>query len=62
MERRSSRKTLSQGDQAPINSLKDEFDALLAQMQTPEARRVMRAGFRASPKEIGRAAVQFASE
>jgi antitoxin Phd len=39
-----------------IEPLSTEFDALLARMQTPKARRGMRAAFNASPKELAEAA------
>lgn len=38
----------------------EQFDALLAQMQTPKARRAMNALFNASPEELGKAAVTAA--
>lgn len=43
-----------------LDSLTDEFDALLARMQTPEARQRMSAAFNASPKQLGAAAVAAA--
>jgi antitoxin Phd len=43
-----------------LDTLSEEFDALLARMQTPEARRTMSAAFNASPKQIGKAAVAAA--
>ncbi|MGH9661680.1 MAG: hypothetical protein ACRD96_24240 [Bryobacteraceae bacterium] len=36
--------------------MSDEFDALLARMQTPASRAGMRSAFRASPKQLGKAA------
>ena len=39
-----------------LNTLSDEFDALLDKMQTPAARRGMSSAFGASPKELGKAA------
>jgi antitoxin Phd len=43
-----------------LDTLNDEFDALLARMQTPKARAGMKAAFDASPKRLGRAAVAVA--
>lgn len=43
-----------------LDTLTAEFDALLESMQTPEARAGMRVAFRASPEELGRAAVAAA--
>jgi antitoxin Phd len=40
-----------------LDTLDREFDALLAGMQTPGARRGMKAAFAASGKQLGRAAV-----
>lgn len=40
-----------------LNALSEEFDALLARMQTPQARSGMKAAFSASPKQLGKAAV-----
>jgi antitoxin Phd len=40
-----------------LDTLSNEFDALLARMQTPKARAGMKAAFDASPKQLGRAAV-----
>ncbi len=39
-----------------LNTLREQWDAMLARMQTPEARRVMQATFDASPEELARAA------
>jgi antitoxin Phd len=50
--------TLSRGSQVTLDTLSDEFDALLAQMQTPEARAGMQAAMESTPKELGRAAVR----
>jgi len=41
-----------------LDDLGSEFDALLARMQTPKARKGMKAAFNASPAELGRAAVK----
>lgn len=43
-----------------LGKLVAESDALLARMQTPKARRGMKAAFSASPAELGRAAVKAA--
>jgi prevent-host-death family protein len=43
-----------------LDHLSTEFDSLLARMQTPKARKGVEAAFRASPAELGRAAVKAA--
>ena len=43
-----------------LDELEDEFDALLAGMQTPGAKAGLAAAFDASPEELGRAAVKAA--
>ena len=43
-----------------LDSLNREFDALLARMQTPKARRGMKTAFAASGKQLGKAAVAAA--
>lgn len=43
-----------------LDELTDEFDDLLAGMQTPASRSAMAAAFDAPPKELGRAAVKAA--
>ena len=43
-----------------LDALNHEFDALLAQMQTPKARRGMKTAFAASAKELGKASVAAA--
>jgi prevent-host-death family protein len=48
---------LAQAGEVKLEALSHEFDALFAQMQTPAARRGMKAAFDASPKALGRAAV-----
>lgn len=48
---------LTQAPAAALDTLSDEFDALLARMQTRKARRGLKAAFDASPKDLGRAAV-----
>jgi antitoxin Phd len=57
------RRALSTATKAPesqINSLSAEFDDLLARMQRPGARKAMNKAFRASPAELGKAAVAAA--
>ena len=49
-------------DRRELNSLSAEFDALLAQMQTPAARSGLRAALRATPAEMGKAAVAEAKK
>lgn len=43
-----------------LDDLGTEFDTLLARMQTPKARKGVEAAFKASPAELGRAAVKAA--
>ncbi len=43
-----------------LDTLSDEFDALLSEMQTPKSRRGMRAAFGASPRRMGKAAAAAA--
>lgn len=47
---------LSETPTAPLNALRAEFDAMLARMQTPEARKKMQATFDASPEDLAKAA------
>ena len=49
--------TLSNSHRAELETLSQEFDRLLAGMQTPAVRAGMNAAFHATPKELGRAAV-----
>jgi prevent-host-death family protein len=51
---------LSGAAQTKLDTLSHEFDALLARMQTSEARRGMKAAFAASGKRLGKAAVAAA--
>jgi len=51
---------LSRGREAKLDTLGEEFDALLARMQTPKARLAMKTAFHASPKQLGKAAVATA--
>lgn len=44
----------------PLDQLGAEFDALLARMQTPEARKGMESAFEATPDRLGQAAVSRA--
>ena len=44
-----------------LGELDAEFDALLARMQTPKAKKGVEAAFRASPTELGRAAARPAA-
>jgi antitoxin Phd len=43
-----------------LSDLTAEYDALLARMQTPKARKGMAAAFNASPAQLGRAALRQA--
>lgn len=45
-----------------LGTLSRRFDAMLARMQTPAARKGMKAAFDASPKQLAQAAVRFASK
>ena len=51
---------LSKAHRAELESLSEEFDGLLARMQTPKALAGMNAAFHATPKELGKAAVAAA--
>ena len=51
---------LSGAAETKLDALNHEFDALLAQMQTPKARRGMKTAFAASARELGKAAVAAA--
>jgi antitoxin Phd len=51
---------LAQSATRQLDTLTDDFDALLDRMQTPDARRAMKAAFDASPQELGKAAVRAA--
>ena len=51
---------LSNAHKAELETLSEEFDRLLARMQTPAARTRMNAAFHATPKELGKAAVAAA--
>ena len=45
----------------PLAQLRGEFDELVAAMQTPRARKAVDTLFRATPKQLGRAAVKGAT-
>jgi antitoxin Phd len=47
---------LSAAHRAELEALSEEFDGLLARMQTPAARAGMKAAFHATPEELGNAA------
>jgi antitoxin Phd len=49
---------LSSATKFRLDTLREEFDGLLARMQTPQARRGMQAAFEASGEELGKAAVE----
>jgi antitoxin Phd len=53
-------RALSRTTQARLDTLNEEFDALLSRMQTAKARGGARAAFNASPEQLGRAAVAAA--
>ncbi len=48
---------LSNASESSINSLSAEFDSPLMRGQGPKARSAMKRAFRASPKQLGKAAV-----
>jgi len=50
-------KALQDAPQMKLNTLSEQFDALLERMQTRQARRGMSVAFNASPKQLGKAAV-----
>jgi prevent-host-death family protein len=51
---------LTRSSSPVLDELDEEFDALLAGMQTPAAKAGMAAAFDASPDELGRASVKAA--
>jgi antitoxin Phd len=51
---------LSRSQEEGLSVLSRKYDVMLARMQTPAARRGMKAAFDASPKQLGKAAVEFA--
>jgi hypothetical protein len=52
------RKDLSH-DCQPLDTLRAEFDDLLAEMQRPKARKGLRAAFEATPENLGAAALKL---
>jgi prevent-host-death family protein len=48
---------LSRATETRLDTLGDEFDTLLAKMQTPKVRLGMKRAFAASGKQLGKAAV-----
>ena len=50
--------SLVQARSRALDDLNTEFDALLARMQTPSARKGMKAAFNASPAHLGRASAK----
>jgi antitoxin Phd len=48
--------TLAGADERKLNTLSDEFDALLDRMQAPGARTAMQTAFDSMPKQLGKAA------
>lgn len=53
---------LTKADAPDLDALTAEFDEMLARMQTPEAEAAMLRAFRASPEELGRAALAAAKQ
>ncbi|HWW82788.1 MAG TPA: type II toxin-antitoxin system Phd/YefM family antitoxin [Vicinamibacterales bacterium] len=51
---------LVQAKKGVLDTLSDEFDELLAQMQAPNSRAAMKAAFGATPAQLGEAAVAAA--
>jgi len=51
---------LSRASEARLDTLSQQFDALLGRMQLPKVRAGMKAAFDASPKQLGKAAVAVA--
>lgn len=52
---------LTHHERPGLDDLRDEFDALVERMRTPDARENALAALRASPEELGRAAVAAAA-
>jgi antitoxin Phd len=50
----------SRATKSRLTAFSEEFDAMLARMQTPKARAGMKAAFDASPEKLAKAAVEFA--
>src|SRR4051794_35319540 len=53
-------RTLAGERESALDTLAGEFDALLARMQTPAARKGLKAGFDTAARELGRIAVKAA--
>jgi antitoxin Phd len=51
---------LSRATETSLDTLRKEFDALLAKLQTPKARSGMKRAFAASARQLGKAAVASA--
>lgn len=49
---------LSKRQETGLEVLNQEFDALLARMQSPKSRAAMKAAFNATPRQLGKAAVK----
>ncbi|HKE31049.1 MAG TPA: hypothetical protein VKD65_04935 [Candidatus Angelobacter sp.] len=49
--------SVDEATQNKLNTLSDEFDALLARMQKPKSRLAMKSAFNASPRQLGKAAI-----
>jgi antitoxin Phd len=52
--------SLAKSRMPSLEDLTDEFDGLLESMQTPESKEAMAAAFKATPKQLGKAAVEAA--
>jgi prevent-host-death family protein len=51
---------LTHATEHSLDTLREDFDAMLERMQSPKARTGMKAAFAASPQELGKAAVNAA--
>jgi len=51
---------LAQTTEQQLSALSGKYDAMLARMQTPKARKRMKAAFDASPRALAKAALKFA--
>jgi len=47
-------------NQDPLSALSKKYDAMIARMPAPAARKGMKAAFDASPKQFGKCALEFA--
>ncbi|MGZ9130300.1 MAG: type II toxin-antitoxin system prevent-host-death family antitoxin [Candidatus Binatia bacterium] len=54
--------SLAKARSGNLDSLSEEFDDLLETMQSPKAKKAMKAAFNASPAELGRSAVKTAAK